>query len=198
MGLEQQQQMTIANQAFKYALKEWAIAVEALSQGKTIVLLRKGGIRERDFQIEHPAVWLYPTYEHQKPHLLKSEYANSVSTVESGWHPQMVEIQSCAEITEVLPVDSQEQIAALQSYHIWNEQMIGERLKWKPRKPLLVLLLRVYRLAESLTIPYQSSYGGCKSWIELDRDISTRSLVPVLSEAEYAAQTKAIKVLISV
>jgi len=189
--------MTIANQSFKYALKEWAIAVDALSQGKTIVLLRKGGIRERKFQIEHPAVWLYPTYEHQKPHLLKPEYANSVTTVESGWHPQTVKIQSCAEITEVFPVDGLEQIAALQPYHIWNEQMVGDRLKWKPQVPLLVLFLRVYRLAESLAIPYQSSYGGCRSWIELDSEISTQSLAPILRETEYANQTQRIKALIS-
>ena len=188
--------MTIANQSLKYALKEWAIAVDALSQGKTIVLLRKGGIRE-DFRLEHSSVWLYPTYEHQKPNLLKPEYADLVTTVESGWHPQTVEIQSRAEITEVIPVSSPKQIAALQPYHIWNEQMIGERLKWKPHKPVMALLLRVYRLSEPLAIAYRSSYGGCKSWIELDLD-SSSTLTPVLSEAEYARQTQTIRASISV
>ncbi|BCX07554.1 MAG: hypothetical protein KatS3mg066_1413 [Fischerella sp.] len=36
-----------------HALKEWAVAVTALEAGKTIMLLRKGGIHERNgrFQV---------------------------------------------------------------------------------------------------------------------------------------------------
>ena len=187
--------MAIVERQLKYALKEWAIAVEALSKGEIIVLLRKGGIREREFQVQHPQVWLYPTYEHQKPELLKPEYA-MVNPVESGWHPDTVTIKSCATITDVLPVSSPEQVAALQPYHVWNERMIDERWKWKPQNPLLVLLLRVYRLPKPQTIPYLPRYGGCKSWIELEPEISSESLVPAIDEAEYAAQTQAIKVLI--
>ncbi|MEL6927454.1 MAG: DUF1802 family protein [Cyanobacteria bacterium J06633_1] len=189
--------MAIVNSSLKYALKEWAIAVEALTQGDTIVLLRKGGIRERGFRVEHTQAWLYPTYEHQKPNLLDPKYAASVTEVESGWHPEAVTIQSCAQITEVLPVSKLEQLAALQPYHIWNEQMISDRLKWKPQTPILVLLLRVYRLAQPQTIPFDSAYGGCKSWIALKSEISLDLLDPVLSEAEYLSQTQAIKALIS-
>ena len=51
-----------------HALKEWAVAVNALESGKTIMLLRKGGIHERGgrFQVAHEQVLLYPTYEHQQ------------------------------------------------------------------------------------------------------------------------------------
>ncbi|MEL6165336.1 MAG: DUF1802 family protein, partial [Cyanobacteria bacterium J06628_3] len=37
------------------ALKEWAIAINALETGKTIMLLRKGGIHEKGgrFQVTH-------------------------------------------------------------------------------------------------------------------------------------------------
>ena len=181
----------------KYALKEWAIAVEALTKGETIILIRKGGIRERGFQVEHDRVWLYPTYEHQKPILLKPKYAASVTEVESGWHPERVEIQSCAQITEVLSIDNPDRLSRLQPYHIWNEQMIEERLKWKPQNPLLVLLLKVYRPRVPQTIPFDSAYGGCKSWIELKSEIAIDSLVPVLSETEYIARTQAIKASIS-
>lgn len=188
--------MAIVERQLKHALKEWAIAVEALGKGETIVLLRKGGIREREFQVQYPQVWLYPTYEHQKPELLKPEYA-MVTTVESDWHPDKVTIKSCATITDVLTIGSPEQVAALQPYHVWNERMVDERLKWKPQKPLLVLLLRVYRLHEPQTIPYLSSYGGCRSWIELEPEILSDSLVPAMNEVEYAAQTQTIKARIS-
>ena len=138
-------------------------------------------------------MWLYPTYEHQKPNLLQPEYAHGVIPVTSGWHPQNVVIKSCAEITNVLPMNNKNQIELLQPYHIWNEKMIGDRLKWKPKTPLMVLLLRVYRLATPQTIPYNDTYGGCKSWIELIKPISTDGLTPVMTIQEYKQQTQEIK-----
>ena len=180
----------------QHALKEWAIAINALSTGKMIMLLRKGGIRERRFQVKHSSVWLYPTYEHQKPHLLDPEYASQVTPVESGWHPKDVTIKSRAEITDTIQIDNKEQVAALQPYHIWNAQMIDERLKWKPKTPLIILLLRVYRLPTPQTIPYNNAYGGCKSWIDLIEPIIHDDLIPVLSDVEYTAQVNRIKALI--
>ncbi len=175
------------------ALKEWAIAVEALTAGETIILLRKGGIKEKNFQVQHSPIWLYPTYEHQKPHLLKPEYAKSVIPVESGWHPKTVEVKSCAEITDVLPISDRSQIEALLPYHIWNEQMISDRLKWKPQQPIIVLLLRVYRLPQPQTISYNDSYGGCKSWIDLIEAIPTDKLIPVIEDRKYAQIVQEIK-----
>jgi hypothetical protein len=189
--------MVITNQQLNHALKEWAIAVEALSTGKTIVVLRKGGIREANFQVRHHYVWLYPTYEHQKPQLLKPEYAAQVTPVESGWRPDTVTIQSSAEITDVLTVNKQEQIEALHPYHIWHEQMISDRFQWQPQRPLNVLLLRVYRLATPQSIPYEDAYGGCKSWIELNMSIAGDNLTSVMSDTGYIAQVKKIKALIS-
>ncbi|MEM6611918.1 MAG: DUF1802 family protein [Cyanobacteria bacterium P01_C01_bin.72] len=189
--------MVLASQSLTHALKEWAIAVDALSQGKMIMLLRKGGIRERGFQVKHSPVWLYPTYEHQKPNLLKPEYATQVTPVASGWHPETVTIKSCGEITETILVSSKAQIAALQSYHVWNEQMVGDRLKWQPRMPLAVLLLRVYCLPKPKTIVYDSAYGGCKSWIELKETISSDNLRPVLEDDEFSQQIEQIKTAIS-
>ena len=181
----------------QHALKEWAIAVDALSTGKSIVLLRKGGIREARFEVKYPVVWLYPTYEHQKPNLLKSEYASSVVPVESGWHPNtVVKIKSCAEVSEVLPINNSRQIEALQPYHIWNEQMIGDRLKWKSRQPLIVLLLKVYRLPQPKIIPYNDAYGGCKSWIDLIEPIATKELVPAIDDSEFERKVREIKAVI--
>ena len=188
--------MKLIERPLQHALKEWAIAVDALSAGQTIVLLRKGGIREKQFQVKHPLVWLYPTYEHQKPQLLKPEYASQVVAVESGWHPATVTIQSCAAITEVLPIASKSQVEALQPYHIWNQQMVEERLKWKPQQPLVVLLLKVYRLESARIINYSDTYGGCKSWIDLSEPIESERLNPVLPEQEYQKQVAEIKTAI--
>ena len=186
--------MMSSTETLTHALKEWAIAVDALAAGKTIMLLRKGGIREdhKNFQVQHQRVWLYPTYEHQKPHLLKPEYATKLTIVESGWHPETVMIRSYAEITQVLSVNTLETLQALQPYHIWNEQMVRDRLKWKASQPLSVLLLRVYNLPQPLSMTYDSSYGGCKSWIDLVEPISLVGLPPILDDNTYQNQVREI------
>ncbi|AFZ34886.1 protein of unknown function DUF1802 [Stanieria cyanosphaera PCC 7437] len=182
-----------------HALKEWAVAVQALEAGQTIMLLRKGGIKEenKSFSLPYRRVWLYPTYEHQKPHLLKTQYASQVTPVESGWHPTEIRIGSCAEITDVFSVSNPEIVTQLEPYHIWNEQMISDRLKWKPRQPLSVLLLRVYCLPESQLISYHQAYSGCKSWIDLVKPLSLENLIPVLDQDVYNQQVKEISEIIA-
>lgn len=171
-----------------YALKEWAIAVEALERAETIVLLRKGGIREQGgrFQVAYDQVLLYPTYEHQQPDLLKPKYTDAVTSVASGWHPETIRIGSWATITDVLPVRELSTVEALFPFHIWNEKFVRDRLKWKLQQPLYVLLLRTYKLAETQLLSYRPEYGGCKSWIDLQSSISIENSQPVLSDTAYS------------
>jgi hypothetical protein len=181
-----------------HALKEWDVAVDALERGRTIMLLRKGGIKEEGnrFSVPRNQILLYPTYEHQQPNLLKAEYAPQVKPITSGWHPETVRIGSWAEITDILPVSDESAVTALLPYHIWNEQFISDRLKWKPRQPLYILLLRAYQLSSVQTLPYRSEYGGCRSWIDLAEPISLEGIVPVLDDAEYTKQTALIRQII--
>jgi hypothetical protein len=176
------------------ALKEWAVAVNALEAGQTILLMRKGGIREEKgrFQVQDKQILLYPTYEHQKTHLLKPEYARQVAPVSSLWHPENVRIGSWAEITDVFTVTEEAALAQLLPYHIWGEQLARDRFNWKPRQPLSLLLLRVYKLSTPSTIPYAQEYGGCKSWIELLESISLEGSIAVLNDSEYRDRVKAI------
>lgn len=184
--------------ALTTALKEWAVAVDALIAGATILLLRKGGIREERgrFAVPRDGALLYPTYEHQKPHLLKSQYAGRVQPVPSGWHPETLAVQAWAQIAESFAVSQASAVEALFPFHIWNEQFVRERLGWKPQQPLSILLLRVYRLDRSQDIPYRSEYGGCRSWIELASPISTANSSPVLSEVDFAQQVSAIRQIV--
>ncbi|BAZ49009.1 hypothetical protein NIES4103_16200 [Nostoc sp. NIES-4103] len=170
-----------------HALKEWAVAINALESGKTIMLLRKGGIHERGgrFQVAHEQVLLFPTYEHQQAFMLKAEYADLVYPVTSGWHPETIPIGSVAQITDILPVSDESIVNALLPYHIWNEYFISDRLKWKPRQPLYILLLRTYKLPQQREIPYCQEYGGCKSWIDLAQPIGLQGAKPVLSDSVY-------------
>ena len=181
-----------------HALKEWAIALEALEQGKTIMLLRKGGIKESQgkFQVPRDHILLYPTYEHQQPALLKPEYQSHVTPVASGWHPQQVTISSWAEITDVLPVSEENTVKALLPFHIWNEQFISERLKWKPHQPIYILLLRTYKLLAPQVIDYRPNYGGCTSWLDLASAIDIEHTQPILTEDIYNQLTTEIRQIV--
>lgn len=181
-----------------HALKEWAIAIYALESGQTIMLLRKGGIREQQgrFQVLHPQVLLYPTFEHQQSLLLKAAYADMVQQVPSGWHPETVRIGSWAEITDILPVSDEVIVRRLLPFHIWNEDFIRDRLKWKPQQPLFILLLRTYQLSHVQEILYQTEYSGCKSWIDITSPIHLKASQPVLSDSNYQNLVKEIRSIV--
>jgi len=170
------------------ALKEWAIAIDALQTGKTIMLLRKGGIHEKggSFRVAHNRVLLYPTYEHQQAVMLKADYSNQVISVTPGLRPESVNISSYAQITHILPVFDESIINALFPFHIWNEKFVCDRQQWKPQKPLFVLLLRTYKLSTELSVSYHPRYGGCKSWIDLNESISLEAAKPAMSENVYS------------
>jgi hypothetical protein len=181
-----------------HALKEWSVAVNALESGQTIMLLRKGGIHERGgrFTVAYPQVLLHPTYEHQQSFMLKAEYADLVYPVTSGWHPETTRIGSWAEITDILPVADESIVSKLLPFHIWNEYFISDRLKWKPRQPLYILLLRTYKLPQVQYIPYLPEYGGCKSWIDLNQQVRLEGSKAVLSDNVYGKLVKTIRGII--
>ena len=157
-------------QACSVALKEWAVTLTALDRGQQVLLLRKGGIHEegREFRVLHPQFFLYPTYEHQREDLLKP-----------GWHPLLQDVLASppppdtillthfAQVHKVIEVQDQEKVDALSPFYIWATSYAEKRLHWKPRKPLSVLLVRVFRLAAPQAIPFLPAYAGCKSWVPL-------------------------------
>ncbi|PZD72205.1 hypothetical protein C1752_03791 [Acaryochloris thomasi RCC1774] len=173
------------------ALKEWAVVIEALLAGDTILLLRKGGIREARFTVPHIRVLLYPTYEHQRSQLLKPNIA-----IPQDPTPGQIALSAWAQITDVLQVSELEPLQALMPYHLWTESFAYERFKWKPKQPLSVLLLRVYALAKPINIPYRDAYSGCRSWIELEGEIEVGGAEPVLTQEEYLLRSQQIKTAI--
>src|SRR3954464_6346264 len=58
------------------AFKEWAVTVRALAEGEQLLTLRKGGIREehRHFELDHDRFFLYPTFDHQRPALVREPH----------------------------------------------------------------------------------------------------------------------------
>ncbi|ASC69684.1 hypothetical protein XM38_006130 [Halomicronema hongdechloris C2206] len=182
------------------ALKEWAVVVDALTQGELILLLRKGGIHDYKgrFRAKHGQAWLLPTYAHQLASALKPPYCDGQRPALKGHRIsptpplETIYLKSWASITHVFPIHQSASIHALAPYHIWSDEFIQQRLSWKPHRPLMVLLLRVYRLSEPVELAMQPSYSGCRSWITLEHPIPLVPSSPALDDTAYQHQVNAI------
>ena len=179
----------------RIALKEWAAFVAALQQGGQLLLLRKGGIREegKNFIPAHPSFLLYPTYEHQKKDLLKPPFQDNVTLLPGGANPRTVTLSHWARLHEAIQVSDEASLESVSPFHIWSDDYARERLRWKPRQPLWLLILRVYRLGSPQTIPSLPEYGGCKSWITLRDPVPLSDLTPVMPQDEFDDAVARIK-----
>ena len=171
--------------SLQHTLKEWAVAVRALERGETALVVRKGGIREKAFAVANRRFLLLPGYEHQKPELLKPEYRKLLKEIPELTDEGPLRFTSFAEVKGAYEVSEPESLAAIDPYHMWTPEYAESRFRWRPKKPLTVLVLRTYLLPEPVELPYSEAYGGCKSWIELLEPVSTAGAHPALSEEDF-------------
>ncbi len=167
------------------ALKEWAVAIRALERGDTALVVRKGGIREKAFAVPSTRFLLFPGYEHQNADQLKPEYHDLLRSIPDRQDDGPVRFTSFAEVHEAYEVSEKESLDAMDPHHIWTPEYAESRLKWRPKKPLTVLVLRTYLLPEPVELPYSPNYGGCKSFVDTDRAVSTDGSRPALSDPEF-------------
>ncbi len=178
-------------------LKEWAVVIKALDEGTQVLLLRKGGISEPTgaFRVEHDEFFFFPSYEHQKAHLIKPQFQADLQAVLQHWQPgtDRLSITHFARVTEVLQIWGEDAVHKLSPHYIYTENYAQERLHWNPSAPLYVVLVRVYRLPEPQVIAVRPEYHGCTSWIPVAADLNTAGGVPVLSDQAYAGRVAAVK-----
>jgi len=178
------------------ALKEWAVTVDALAQGQQILLVRKGGIHEdgKDFKVIHPEFLLYPTYEHQREDLLKSENQEQLKRLLAQPHPQQeIRFSHWAKVEELVEISQQEPLDALSPHHIWTQEYAQSRLHWKPMVPLALMLMRVYRMEQPVTVPFLPEYKGCTSWVDIIPNVDLGKLEPVVSDDKFQRMVDDIK-----
>ncbi len=180
----------------QHTLKEWAVAVKALERGDTALVIRKGGIREKAFAVQSTRFLLLPGYEHQRPELLKPEHRGLMDEIPDRSDQDSLIFTSFAEVHAAYEISGPEALEAIDAHHIWTPEYAESRFKWRPKKPLTVLILRTYLLREPVELPYLESYGGCKSWIELEESVSTEGARPALDDAEFRRTTSPVMELL--
>jgi hypothetical protein len=177
------------------AFKEWASVVQALAEGKQILILRKGGIREEsgEFQVEHDEFFLFPTYEHQNKLDLKPEAHQSLDfTLKTKPNSNQLPIQYYVKTERVIHVTDEKELEQIKPYHVWSDGAVKKRFHYGRQRGLYVISCRVFKLPNPHFIQVTPEYAGCKSWVELTETLSTQGAKPILSESEFHEQIKGI------
>jgi hypothetical protein len=199
------------------AFKEWAVTVRALAEGEQLITLRKGGIREENkhFEIEHDRFFLYPTFDHQQVGLVRESHRPELGrALEEGvWadgeppasaldsptgvpQPERVRIRAWAEVAASYLITDPRAVDALSPFYVWTSDYAEKRLRWKRRHPLHVILLRTYRIPRPVTVKVRDEYLGCRSWLELHRDVPFEG-TPVLADEEFERAAEEIEAIAS-
>jgi hypothetical protein len=149
------------------ALKEWDLLINALLAGEQAILLRKGGIYEADnqFELEHQRFLFYPTFIHQDPRMVKPEWRNRIRKLAA--EPDKIDIKGYGEVAEILEVPGRPQLETLSDLHLWDAPLLDMRFAYRPEKPLYLVIVRAFQLANPVIIPNTLEYAGCKSWVPL-------------------------------
>lgn len=181
------------------ALREWAVIYDALLQGRQIVDLRKGGIHEseRRFALRSSRFWLYPGYEHQRPGLLKPAFRPDLERVLRQAPPAgVIRIPGWAELVATAELSDPDALRQLDDQFIWAQDYAAERLRWKPKQPLHLLVLRAYRLADPIDVPWRDQYRGCTSWadlVDLPSDPAALPSQSALTDQQFADRYTALR-----
>jgi hypothetical protein len=178
------------------AFKEWAVVVDALGSGEQIIVLRKGGISEGrgGFKAEHDQFVLFPTLFHQQRDSVIDSARKRFDEIAPGFAAaDKLRIEYYAEVVDSRQLNTLQAAQALRGQHIWRDEVIAERFDWGRAKNIYAMALRVFRLPEERVLPLLPSYGGCKSWVELEEEIDIANNKPVLGEDCFGSKLSAFR-----
>jgi hypothetical protein len=157
------------------AFKEWAAICRALAAGRQDVILRKGGIVEPgggEFRVEHREFLLMPTFVHQAPESLVPGARDLLDGIDDDRPPEgTVVFRHRATVRASHRVRSLADLEAFRGRHVWSDAVVAERFhRWTDG--IHVLVVDVAALPASVTVPWHDTYGGCRSWVELQDDVA--------------------------
>jgi hypothetical protein len=172
----------------RMALKEWASVLEALGRGEQLLLIRKGGLIEpgSGFELVTRSFVFYPTFEHQTVNFLRPEHRGAFDAAMARRAPAgQVRFELAGLAINSMETNDPGIVERLRPFHVYNEDFLKQRLKWQPDMPLVLAIIRAYRLAAPAVVAADPAYAGCKSWVELSQPVGLRGATPVVPEAEF-------------
>jgi hypothetical protein len=175
-----------------HALKEWDAQIQALETGQTALVIRKGGIVEArgEFEVEHREFWLYPTFLHQNPGELRSEFS---SLLRPDSAPGKVSIRTFAQVERIWKLKNLDAVKALEPHQCLTGAALERKFHYRNKPWVHAILLRVYKLEPAQTITESELQRGCVSWVLLEQAISFENLKPTMNDSSFAAQRQKLE-----
>jgi hypothetical protein len=171
--------------------KEWQVICDALATGRQSILLRKGGLHEgrQGFSFAHSSFFLFPTRFHAHSDQVREGEVQVLPEWQAG---DEIRITHHAETLWAVTLTDWAKVSALQPHHIYEDATVHERFDWQGKGmasgSIHVALVRVRKLVVPWCFPYETSYGGCRSWIQLPAPPAAwlESAQPVLDDDRFA------------
>lgn len=150
------------------ALKEWSAAVHALLDGRQTVLLRKGGIGEKRFDVASQQFLLFPTVAHSHAERVRPEHRELLTPAAEDSDDAHVILRAGAKVVDAVAVSRADGLADIEPLHIWTEKSVREdRMDFRPRHRLTVLVVQACPLVEPVRLTRTPEYAGCTSWVDV-------------------------------
>jgi hypothetical protein len=150
------------------ALKEWSAAVHAMLDGRQTVLLRKGGIGEKRFDLAAPEFVFFPTVAHGHAERVRPEHRDLLAVAASDSTETEVVVRAAAKVIAAVAVNRPDGLEQIEQTHIWTAESVrADRLDFRPRHLLTVLVVQARPLIDPVRLPREPAYAGCVSWVDL-------------------------------
>ena len=167
------------------ALKEWSAVVHALLNGRQRVLLRKGGINEKRFEVAAQEFLLFPTVAHSHVQRVRPEHRDLLQQAAADSTDEHLLVRAAAKVIAAQEVNRPDGLAAIEDLHIWTAESVrADRLDFRPKHKLAVLVVSVIPLAEPVQITRTAEHAGCRSWVQLP--VLPNLAAPVFDDAALA------------
>jgi hypothetical protein len=136
--------------------------------------------------MDHPEFLFFPTLFHQqRESVLPIAQKRFDEIAQQFPPPEILRLEFFAKVAEWRKLDSLKDAERLRGQHFWRDEVVAERFDWGKDKNIFAMAVRVFRLPKPIQLPNLPSYGGCKSWIELEQEVTTEHAKPVLDEKAF-------------
>src|SRR5690242_13068453 len=99
-------------------LKEWSAAVHALLDGRQTVLLRKGGIHEKRFDVAADRFLLFPTVAHSHTERVRAEHRDLLAAAAADSTDEEVVLRAGAKVVAAVEVNEPNGLGDIEPLHI--------------------------------------------------------------------------------
>ena len=157
-------------------------------RGETSLIFRKGGIAEgrEGFRFLHDRFFLFPTFFHEQADRLRIEVPLPDP------EPDVVRFSAYIEVEFTRWIENLTLLEPLADLHILRPAVLEQRFAYDDPKGLHVAMIRVFRITPEWSLPFQKSFGGCRSWIELPESPAELQFTPVIADAEHAERVQRV------